>query len=111
MNQSFVKTLKLLCYKMLIIIAITLFTTTITSCKTTDQERQAKKIAKIEKEKKKQAEKEYQIRQKRHMDIQDKKTRKRIKGNKTKMMDQTSVKQRNFWQRLFPKRDKTCVKE
>lgn len=83
----------------------------ISSCKTSDQERQVAKIAKEEKAKKKQATKDYEKAHKRHMKIQDKDTRKRMKGNKSKMMGQTSVNKRSWWQRIFhPKKEKTCNK-
>lgn len=81
------------------------------ACKTTDQERQAKKIEKEANSKKKQAEKDYEKAQKHHMKIQDKKTRKRMKKNKSKMMDQTSVKKTSCWHRFFhKKKEKTCNK-
>lgn len=111
MQQPSQKRYKWISFPMLICLFSVSLILTMPSCKTTDQERQAKKIAKVEKAKKKKAEKEYEKAQKRHMKIQDKKTRKRIVGNKSKMMDQTKVKKRSFWQRIFPKKDKTCPKE
>lgn len=83
---------------------------TLPACKT-EQEKQAAKIEKTEKMKKKQGEKQYEKDQKRHMKIQDKETRKRMKKSKSKMMDQTYVKKRSCWSRFFGKRDKTCPKK
>lgn len=97
-------------FSLMIALLIGSFTLTTISCKTTDQERQEAKIERAKQAKKRQAEKDYEKAQKRHMSIQDKKTRKRMKGNKSKMMEQTNVKKRNFWQRMFRKKDPTCPK-
>jgi len=110
MNLPLSKRVHWLKISLMIALFFSTLTLTTSSCKTTDQERQAAKIAKEEKKKKRQAQKDYEKAHKRHMNIQDKKTRKRMKGNKTKMMDQTYVKKKNFWQRLFKKKDKTCPK-
>lgn len=95
--------------RMVLLLTISLMTLIgLPSCKTTDQEKQAAKIAKVEKSKKKQAQKEYEKAQKRHMKIQDKKTRKRMKGNRSKMMEQTNVKKKSWWKRIFGKKEKSC---
>lgn len=87
---------------------IMIFTIGLYSCKTTDQERQAAKIAKVEETKKKEAQKEYENARKRHMDIQDKKTRKRMQGNRSKMMEQTNVKKKSWWAQIFKRKPKSC---
>ncbi len=75
---------------------------TIISCKTVSSYSKSKaKQEKVQKLKKKKAEKDYKIKAKKHLKIQSKETKKRMINNRKKMMEQTPVKKRSFWNRIF----------
>ena len=65
------------------------------------------KIAKMQEEKKKEAQKQYELAEKRHMAIQTKETRKRMKrDNKKSARIMAGKPEKTFFQRLFERQPK-----